>query len=67
MEESVTYSMLALAANIDSFVSSWGVVCRPSYDETLDKWLLPLGWEEELSNRNITFIEVDIEIDNTIE
>ena len=67
MEESVTYSMLALDANIEPFVSSWGAECRPFWDETLDKWLLPLGWEEELSNRNITFIEVDIEIDNTIE
>jgi hypothetical protein len=33
----------------------------------MNGWLCALGWEEELSNRNITFIEVDIEIDNTIE
>ena len=64
MEESVTYSALALDANIDSFTSSWGAVCRPSYDEVLDKWLLPLGWESELTERGIDFEEIEIEIIN---
>ena len=64
MEESVTYSMLALNADIDSFVSSWGAECRPFYDEVLDKWLLPLGWEAELTERGIDFEEIEIEIIN---
>jgi hypothetical protein len=51
MEESVRYSMLALAADIEPFVSSWGAECRPFYDEVLDKWLLPLGWEAELDGK----------------
>jgi hypothetical protein len=54
--------MLALDANIEPFVSSWGAECRPSYDDTLDKWLLPLGWESELTARGIDFETVEIEI-----
>lgn len=54
--------MLALNANIETFISSWGAVCRPSYDETLDKWLLPLGWESELTVRGIEFEVIEIEI-----
>jgi len=61
MEEIKTYMMLALASNIDPFTSSWGAECRPSYDETLDKWLLPLGWESELTERGIDFEEIEIE------
>ena len=53
--------MLALDANIEPFTSSWGAVCRPSYDETLDKWLLPLGWEGELTARGIAFEVIEIE------
>ena len=64
MGESVRYSMLALAADIDSFVSSWGAECRPFYDEVLDKWLLPLGWEAELTERGIAFEVIEIEIIN---
>ena len=64
MEESVTYSMLALNADIEPFVSSWGAECRPFYDEVLDKWLLPLGWESELEERGIAFEEIEIEIIN---
>jgi len=60
MEESVTYSLLALGGNIDSFTSSWGALCRPSYDETLDKWTLPLGWEDELTERGIPFGIIEI-------
>jgi hypothetical protein len=64
MEEIKKYIMLALAANIEPFTSSWGAECRPSYDETLDKWLLPLGWESELEERGIAFEEIEIEIIN---
>jgi hypothetical protein len=51
MEEIKKYIMLALAANIEPFTSSWGAECRPSYDEVLDKWLLTvrvgeLSWTE---------------------
>ena len=66
MEGSVTYSMLALTANLEPFTSSWGAVCRPSYDETLNKWLLPLGWESELTSRGIDFETIEIEIINEL-
>ena len=56
--------MLALAANIEPFTSSWGAVCKPSHDEVLGKWLLPLGWESELDARGIDFEEIEIEIIN---
>lgn len=62
MEESVTYSALALIANIEPFTSYWGAECRPSYDEVIDKWLLPLGWEDELTARGIDFEVIEIEI-----
>ena len=58
--------MLALTANLEPFTSSWGAVCRPSYDETLNKWLLPLGWESELTSRGIDFETIEIEIINEL-
>jgi hypothetical protein len=64
MEEIKKYIMLALVSNIDPFTSSWGAECRPFYDEVLDKWLLPLGWEAELTERGIDFEEIEIEIIN---
>ena len=60
MEGSVTYNILALAANIEPFTSSWGAVCRPSYDDLLGKWLLPLGWEDELTARGISFEVIEV-------
>jgi len=53
-------NLLALNSNVEEFTSSWGAVCRPSYDETLDKWLLPLGWEDELTQRGIDFEIIEI-------
>lgn len=59
-------TMLALNENVEPFLSSWGAVCRPSYDETLNKWLLPLGWESELTSRGIDFETIEIEIINEL-
>ena len=60
----MTIKMLALNENVEPFLSSWGAMCIPIYDEILDKWLLPLGWESELEARGIAFEVIEIEIIN---
>jgi len=57
-------TMLALNENVEPFVSAWGAVCMPTYNETVAKWLLPLGWESELTERGIAFEVIEIEIIN---
>lgn len=52
--------MIALDSNVDEFVSCWGSVCKPQYNEGLGKWLLPLGWESELNERGISFEVVEV-------
>ena len=60
----MTIKMLALNENVEPFLSSWGAMCIPIYDEILAKWLLPLGWESELEARGIAFEVIEIEIIN---
>lgn len=67
MEESVELvKWLSITNRIDPFRSSWGAMCRPSYNETIGKWLLPLGWETELESRGIDFELIEI-VEDVIE
>jgi hypothetical protein len=53
---------LAIANEIEVFRSSWGAMCRPQYNDTLSKWLIPLGWESELESRGIEFEVVEFNL-----
>lgn len=45
--------VLFITKAIETFTTEHGVVCNPiPYN---DGFILPLGWEFELQNRNITF------------
>jgi hypothetical protein len=40
-----------------NFTSIWGVIASPIPYE--DGYILPLGWEEELDKRNISYTIID--------
>jgi hypothetical protein len=53
-------TVIILKQNIEPFKSEWGSWCIPQPFE--DKFYLPLGWEEELTKRNIEFSIEEIEL-----
>jgi hypothetical protein len=53
-------TVIILETNIEPFKSQWGSWAIPQPFE--DKFYLPLGWEEELTNRNIEFTIEEINI-----
>lgn len=59
------YNVLFISTQIEQFVASWGAVCSPqpyeSADGTVSGFILPLGWEEELTARGIDFSVIQIE------
>jgi hypothetical protein len=60
-----TETVITLDSQVEEFKSSWGAFCKPQYNEDLGKYILPLGWEDELSSKGIVF-EI-ITITNNIE
>jgi hypothetical protein len=53
------YNMLFFTDIIEPFQSQWGVIAQPiPYD---NGYVLPVGWEEELSERNIEFSIIEIQ------
>jgi hypothetical protein len=55
--------LLFLIETFEPFTSEWGAVCIPishKHEET-NGFALPLGWEEELTERGIKFTEIEIE------
>jgi len=55
-----SHKMLLIAEQIEPFTSSWGVVCKPAFSEDNNGYLLPLGWELELTERGVEFEEIEI-------
>jgi len=53
-------TVIILETNIEPFKSEWGSWCIPQPFE--GKFYLPLGWEEELTKRNIEFSIEEIEL-----
>lgn len=53
------YKMLFITDYFESFVSSWGVIAIPKEHES--GFVMPLGWEEELTERGIDFEVIEIE------
>ncbi len=49
----------------DINLKAWGVNAVPFYNN--DNWLLPLGWEEELTKANIEFKVKKVELINELE
>jgi len=54
----MSYKMLFITVNPKPWLSAWGVwfACQP-YE---DGFIIPLGWEEELTKRGIEFTEIEI-------
>jgi len=54
--------MLYISTEIEPFESSWGSMCVPqSYNEG---FILPLGWEQELESRNISYEVIDVVVED---
>ena len=53
------YKMLFITTVIDKFKSSWGVFV--SLTPHQEGYIIPLGWEEELTARGIEFTEIEID------
>lgn len=49
-------------STFEPFTSSWGALCVPlAYsDELRSGYIMSLGWEDELIDRNIIFTEIEI-------
>jgi hypothetical protein len=57
--------MLYISTEIEPFESSWGSMCVPqSYNEG---FILPLGWEQELESRNISYEVIDVVVEDNEE
>ena len=57
--------MLYISTEIEPFESSWGSMCVPqSYN---NGFILPLGWEQELENRNIGYEVIDYVVEDNEE
>lgn len=54
-----------LTNTFEPFTSSWGALCVPLQHG--NGYILPLGWEQELSQRGIEFTEIEITIEETNE
>lgn len=50
--------MILKTAHFEPFMGSWKVICQPTLIGEF--YYVPLGWEEELSERNINFEIVDL-------
>jgi hypothetical protein len=51
-------TLLKLTEKVE-FKSSWGSICSPVERDGF--YVLPLGWEEELDNRNISYEVVEFD------
>lgn len=58
----MTEQVLFLTETFEPFTSEWGAVCIPLQYEDAERlgYILPIGWEEELNKRSITFTEVEV-------
>ena len=54
------YKTISINETFEPFVSSWGAICNPIYNEQLQILELPLGWETELESRGIDFEVLEI-------
>lgn len=52
------YKMLFLTNTFETFQSAWGSWAVPQPHN--DGYILPLGWERELTLRGIEFTEIEI-------
>lgn len=52
-------TLLKLTEKVE-FKSSWGSMCSPVQRDGF--YVLPLGWEEELTGRNISFEVVELDV-----
>ena len=60
------YKTISINETFEPFVSEWGAICNPIYNEQLQILKLPLGWEEELESRGIDFEVLEI-VEDVIE
>lgn len=56
----MTLEVLYIENEIEPFISPWGSLCKPV--EFDNGYTLPLGWEEELQNRSISYSIIEIEL-----
>lgn len=54
------YKTLSINETFEPFVSEWGAICNPIYNEQLQILELPLGWEDELTARGISFEVIEV-------
>ena len=52
------YKMLFTLQDFEPFLSSFGSWAIPQPHE--DGWIMPLGWESELTQRNIIYTVIEI-------
>ena len=52
--------MICIKDYFKPFVSSWGALCVP--EKYGDDYLLPMGWEQELTARGIEFDVIIIDV-----
>lgn len=57
------YKMLFITESFEPFQSSWGAWAIPQPYE--DGYILPLGWERELTLRAIEFTDIEIPTDES--
>lgn len=56
------YKMLFISESFEAFKAPWGAWCRPQpYN---DGFIMPIGWEDELTKRGIAFEVIDMEENN---
>jgi len=58
------YKALFLTETFESFKSNWGAFATPQPHE--NGWVLPLGWEAELTSRDIIYTVIEIEPQTTL-
>jgi len=54
--------VLYIEQQVEPFTAPWGSICQPVPYE--DGYTLPLGWEEELESRSISYSIIEIELPN---
>lgn len=53
---------LIVVSNFESFKSNWNVDCTPVLNN--GNYILPLGWEKELQDKNIAFEVKEVDVYN---
>lgn len=57
------YKILFISQSFEPFLSHWGSLAIPQPHE--DGYIIPLGWEEELTNKGIEFKVIEIKEDES--